>query len=639
MIEDNTAPGSGGIVTCFSAQQHISAEDAADLVRPGNSIYIGSACGTPGTIIRALEARRPTPPDVTVRHFLTTGAYEGEEGLGKTRFYHRVYYIGTDMAPFIRNGNADYVPIRLSEIPRLLERGRLPVDIAFVQVSPPDENGYVSLGVSVDITRTVLRHADKIVAEVNPNMPRSFGDSFLHVSEIDHAVSVDTPLPEYMHDPTDIIAQRIGRYIAGIIEDGSTLQVGLGRIPNQALYFLKDRRNLGIHTDVVSGEMVELLRSGAVTGRSKSLHRGKVVASFAIGNRELYDLIDLNPMFHFLPIEEVCNPAVIAQNHNMVSITQAFGIDLTGQTAIDQFDGAFYGGVSTQPDFMRGASRAWNGKPIICMTAVADNGRSRIRPYLTRHDGVGIPRSDVHYVVTEYGIAYLFGKSIQERALALIEIAHPDFRADLLEEAKKLGYVDQAQKPVAAGTYDIEAERRDTLRDGREVMIRPARASDARALQMLFHRLPTQDVYTRFFRRLKFLSLADAQTLCNVDSRRDVAFVAVTGPREDETLVASGCYFLDERTMLAETAFIVDPDWQGTGLGSALQKALRDHAEENGLRGFTAEILPNNEKMLKLAKAASSLVTMDYDEDCYHVTMLFEDEEAEVNIRAARPAE
>ena len=615
-----------GLVQDLAALEakQITAEEAAALVRPGARVFLGTACATPRTILTALEARVPPPPDVCLYHFVTTGAYDASQSAAKTNYYHRVFFVGTDMKPFLPSGAADYVPMRLSEVPRLLENGRIGIDIAFIQVSPPDRNGYVSLGVSVDITMAMVRNARMVVAEVNPNMPDTCGDTHVHMSQIDHVVMVDTPLPSFRHVVADDLAQRIAQYIAGIIDDGSTLQIGLGRIPNEALRYLMKRRDLGIHSDVITDSIVDLIRSGAVTGAAKTQHRGKIVTSYCIGSEELYRLVDRNPMFEFLPIEQVCDPAKIAANHRMVSITQAFGIDLTGQTSVDQFDGVFYGGVSTQPDFMRGTSRAKHGKPIIAMTSTTEDEKSScIRPFLTRADGVGIARSDVHYVVTEHGIAYLFGKSIQERALALIEIAHPKFREELLEQAKALGYVTPGQRPIRTGAYRIEDERTVELRSGRKVMIRPARASDARSLQRLFHRLPPQDVFTRFFQRLKFLSFSDAQNLSNVDQDGDVAFVAVTGPREDETVVASGCYFLNRASNLAETAFIVDPEWQGGGLGSALQDRLREIAQSRGVRGFVAEVLTSNEKMLRLARAASSKVTIDRDDDCYHITMLF----------------
>jgi len=439
-----------------------------------------------------------------------------------------------------------------------------------------------------------------------------------------HIVPVDEPLQTYVHSLPNEIASQIAKYVAGVIEDGSTLQIGLGRIPNEALKYLVDRRDLGIHSDLITDGILGLVKSGVVTGVAKTIYPKKIIASYCIGTEELYRLIDNNPLFNFLPIEEVCDPTVIAANHKMVSMTQAFAVDLTGQISIDQFGGDFYGGVSTQLDFIRGASRAPEGKPIICMASTTDDGEtSRIRPLLLTGDGVGIARSDVHYVITEYGIAYLFGKSIQERALALAEIAHPAFRSWLVEEAKRLGYVAAKQRLAHEGHYQIEEERSLKLRSGRAVLIRPARASDARALQSLFHRLPADDVYTRFFSRLRSLSFEEAQSLCNVDNISDVAFVAVTGPRENETVVGSACYFVNEATNMGETAFIVDPSWQGSGLGSALQERIKEYAVARGLRGFVAEVLASNERMMRLAKSASNNVTIERDEGTFRVTIIF----------------
>ncbi|HEX5042880.1 MAG TPA: GNAT family N-acetyltransferase [Candidatus Polarisedimenticolaceae bacterium] len=610
--------------TDVHGEKVITAEQAARLVKPGDHVFVGTACAAPRTILSALEALDPPPPGVTLHHFLTTGVYEAGASPGGTRYVHRALFIGTDMKPLVPGGKADYVPIRLLEVPRLLESRRLVHDVAFIQVSEPDGNGFVSLGISVDITMAVVRHARMVVAEVNPHMPWTHGDTFVHLSDIAHLVPVDHALPTFAHAVADDIAHQIARYIAGVIEDGSTLQIGLGRIPNQALRYLADRRDLGIHSDVITDGVAELIRAGVVTGARKTVHRRQVVASYCLGSQELYGLVDRNPAFLFQPVEEVCNPAVIAAQNRMVSMTQAFAIDLTGQTSIDQFQGEFYGGVSTQPDFMRGASLARDGKPIICMASTTDDGRtSRIRPLLGEGDGVGIPRSDVHYVITEYGIAYLFGKSIQERAMALTEIAHPAFRPWLLEEGKRLGYLTAKQRPVHAPRYEIGEERSVTLEGGRAVLLRPARTIDARALQGLFHRLPPEDVYTRFFRRLKSLSIEEAENLCNVDQESEVAFVAVAGPRENETVVGSACYFVNHTSNMAETAFMIDPEWQGVGLGSALQTRMKEHALARGLRGFIAEVLATNEKMIRLARAASDDVRIEGDGSTCRISMLF----------------
>jgi acyl-CoA hydrolase len=321
--------------------------------------------------------------------------------------------------------------------------------------------------VSVDLAPAVLAVARHVIAEVNPAMPRTHGESFVHVDHFDALVSVDTPVTEYRHPQIGEAAQMVARYIASIIDDGSTLQIGLGRVPNEALRYLTDRRDLGIHSDVITDGVVDLVEAGVVTGRRKTYHRERIVTSSCLGTRRLYDFVHDNPRVIFLPIDQVCDPVAVAANPSTVSITQAFAVDLTGQVCVDQFEGEFYGGVSTQAAFMRGAARSTGGKPIICLASTTENGASRIKPLLAAGEGVGIARSDVHYVVTEYGIAYLFGKSIRERAVSLIEVAHPSCREELLTVAKRLGYVPPEQYLASRAAYSVYEERAVKLKNGK----------------------------------------------------------------------------------------------------------------------------------------------------------------------------
>src|SRR6516225_9722020 len=461
----------------------VSAEPAVSAIRAGSRIYISTGCAAPCSLLAVLETMEPGSADIDFDSFLTTSALPQVEGASCAYYGHRTYFVGSEMRGLAATGQLDYVPISLEEVPRLLRSGRLPIDVALLQVSPPDARGFVSLGVSVDLAPAILSVARMVIAEINPAMPRTHGDSFVHLDRFDALVKVDTPVAEYLHPKIGEIAEHIARYIASIIDDGSTLQIGLGRVPNEALRFLKDRRDLGIHSDVITDGVMDLVEAGVVTGRRKSRHRDRIVASYCLGTRRLYDFIDDNPGFEFLPIDQVCHPREVSDQSRMVSITQAFAIDLTGQVCVDQFEGEFYGGVSTQVGFIRGAARSQDGKPIVCLSSTTDDGASRIKPLLEAGDGVGIARSDVHYVITEYGIAYLFGKSIRERALALIEVAHPRWREELLKAATKLGYVRSDQYLASQVAYSVDAERIVTLKKGAKVMIRPARAADAGALQ------------------------------------------------------------------------------------------------------------------------------------------------------------
>jgi acyl-CoA hydrolase len=591
-------------------------------IRPGDRVFVGSACATPRRLLRALEALESPPAGVQLVHFLTDGA-AGELHGPRSSFRHRVFYVGRDMRGLAASGLVDYVPISLAEVPGLLKIGRLTFDVALVQVSPPNRQGMCSLGVSVDVTRAAVLSARRAVAEINPNMPRTGVASEIPLDRFDQVVAVDEPVIEYLHEPLGPEAERIARYVARIIEDGATLQIGLGRVPNEMLRFLRERRDLGIHSDVITEPLVDLVERGVVTGARKSLHPGKVVASLAMGTRRLYDLIDGDPRFAFFPIEEICKPAVIAANAAMVSVTQAFAIDLTGQVCAEARDGALYGGVATQPDFHRGALRSPGGKAIVCLVSMTPAGDSAIRPALLAGEAVAIPRADVHYVVTEYGTAYLFGRSLGERAIALIEIAHPEHRERLLAAAVEAGLVPRGQALRSRIAYPDEEVRAATLRDGRRITMRPTRTGDAPALQALFFRLRPEDVRTRFFRHLRSLTDEMAQHLCSVGYTQEMAFAAVVGDPEAERVVGTSCYFLDPRTGLADVAYMVDPEWQGVGLGSLLQARIMEYARGHGIRGFTADVLAGNAAMLGVFRRSGCEVTSHLDEGVFEVKLLF----------------
>ncbi|MEJ2096849.1 MAG: GNAT family N-acetyltransferase, partial [Deltaproteobacteria bacterium] len=585
----------------------------------------------PRILTNGLENLQKDLEDVQLYHFLVKGAVPFKDGIPNTKFYHKSFFIDRDMQSLIKQGRGDYIPISITQVPNLLRNGGLTIDVALIQVTMPDEYGFVSLGVSADITHAVIQHAGIVIAELNPNMPRTNGDTFVPMKRIDRAVLVDSPVIEFSNSPVDdSISERIAQHIARIIDNGSTLQIGLGRIPNAMLKYLTHRRDIGVHSDVITDSIVDLVEKGIINGKEKSLHPGKIVTSYCLGTRRLYDLIDNNPLFSFYPIEYVCDPSIISKNKKMVSVTQALAVDLMGQVCSDQFAGELYSGISTQPDFLRGTANSLEGKPIICLASTTENGReSRIRPLLREGEGVSIPRSDVHYVVTECGTAYLFGKTIQEKALALIEIAHPSFRLELLEAAKRLGYLRSGQglKCKADGAiecwYPQEEEREFMLKNNTKIVVRPSNAIDVNGLQNLFYQLPPEDVYTRFFRNLKCLSVSEAEHLCNVDYNKEMAFVITTGERENEKIVGSSFYTVNPSTHMADVAYMVLHEWQGMGLGTILQQRMVEYAKSKGLRGFTADILANNHAMLKLAKKCGKL-THKLSRDVYEVEMLFD---------------
>lgn len=422
--------------------RRVTAEEALGCVRSGNRVYIHPGCGTPDPLVQALAARAPELEEVEVVHLLTFGeaGYIRPEMEG--HFRHRAFFIGSNVREAVNAGRADFVPIFLGEIERLFSSGAMPLDVALIQVSPPDEHGFCSLGVGVDTTLTAAKTARVVVAEVNRQMPRTFGDSFLHVSGIDFMVHTDRPLLELPRHPMTELHRAIGRHIAGLIEDGATLQMGIGGIPDAVLFYLRDKNDLGIHTEMFSDGIMELVKEGIVTCERKNFHPHKIIASFVLGSRALFDFIDNNPLIELHPVYYTNDPFIIARNQRMVAINSAVQVDLTGQVCSDSIGRSFYSGFGGQTDFIRGAARSQGGKPIIALPSTAKNGSvSRIVPVLDSGAGVVDTRADVHYVVTEYGVAYLFGKSVRERARELIGIAHPRFRDELADWAARFHYL------------------------------------------------------------------------------------------------------------------------------------------------------------------------------------------------------
>ena len=416
-----------------------TAEVAARAIRSGDHVWIHAGCNNPEELVRAMVARADELREVEVSHLLTFGCADYTERRYEGSFRHRSLFTGANVREAVNEGRADFVPVHLSEVPRLIQTGLLPVDVALVHLSPPDEHGFCSFGVGVECTKAATERARTVIAVVNRQMPRSLGDSFIHVSRLAHVVEADRPVLELPQaGKVGPVARTIGQHVASLIEDGSTLQMGIGEIPDAVLLFLGARKHLGIHTEMFSDGMVDLFERGVVTGEAKTLHRGKIVASFVLGSRKTFDFLNNNPVVEFHPTDYVNDPFVIAGNDRMVAINSALAVDLTGQVCADSIGPQVYSGFGGQVDFIRGAARSKGGKPVIALPSTAREGRvSRIVDTLDPGSGVVTSRADVHYVVTEHGTAALFGKSLRERAAALIEIAHPDFRERLREAARR----------------------------------------------------------------------------------------------------------------------------------------------------------------------------------------------------------
>jgi len=600
-----------------------TAAAAMKLIKPGNSIFIGTGCAQPQHLVNALVEHSSHIYDAHIIHLLTMGVAPYADEKFREKFKMNTFFIADNVRGALRRGIGDYTPIFLSEIPYEFESGRIPIDVALISVTPPDANGLCSFGVSVDIVKSAAANARYTIAQVNSKMPRTFGDSFIHANRLDMMVPLDEDIIEVPVAESGETLQRIGQNIARLVEDGSTIECGIGRIPQVLAEYLKDKKDLGIHTEMFSDWIIDLIECGAITCAKKTLNRGKVVASFCMGTRRLYDYINNNPFFEFYPTEYVNDLNIISQHDKMVGINVGLEIDLTGQVCSDSLGYHFYSGIGGQVDFIRGSARSRGGKAIIAMPSTAKKGNiSRIVPHLTEGAGVVTTRGDVHYVVTEYGIAYLHGKNIRERVLDLINIAHPKFRKKLSQAAKAQNYIYEDQIEVVSDQlhYPEELEHYDTLKDGTEIFFRPIKPTDEPALAEMLYSLSDQSVRTRYMTRTKAFPHRDVQQLTNIDYKNDMAIVGVVPGVSGDEIVAVGQYFLDPKTQAAEVAFVVQDEWQQKGMGTFLLDYITQIAKQRGVKRFYAKVLPNNKPMLVIFHNSGYKVNTEFDGEVYNIT-------------------
>ena len=572
-------------------------------VKRGAKVFIGTACAEPQYLVKGLIDCADNLNDVQILHFITLGQAPYTEKRFDRRFRHNAFFVGPNTREAINEARADYTPIFISEIPDLFKKGILPIDVALIQTSPPDDHGFLSLGISVDIGKAAVESANVVIAQVNKYMPRTLGDTFISIDKVNFIVEHDEPLIEFQYPEPDHVGKKIAANVAKLIHDGDTLHIGYGHIPYAVLSFLEDKKHLGLHTEVISDGFVELIEKGVITGERKTLHRGTSICSFCIGSRKLYDYVANNPRILLYPGEHVYNPLVIAQNENMVSIGSALEVDLSGQICSESKGYHFYSGIGGRLDFIRGAAMSKGGKAIIALPSTTRDGReSRIRAHLQEGAGVVATRGDVQYVVTEYGIAYLHGKSIRERAMALINIAHPKFRKGLLEEAKKRSYVypDQIFIHTESHAYPEEEEYKETLADGTRVTIRPIKPTDEVLVQDFFYSHSDETVYRRYFRSVRSMPHTKAQALVNVDYKNHMAFVATIGEIGFERIIGVGRYGAEpNHPGMVEVAYTTHEDYQGLGLGSLLQDHLEDYAIKMGFKGVSGYLFEDNIPMLR----------------------------------------
>ncbi len=589
----------------------VSAEAAVSRIKRGSRVFIGTGCGEPQHLIRNM-VRDMGMQDIMLYQMLssTLAGYLDEPAFLR-RFSMKLFFISSQMRKAAFEGKIDYIPTYLSQIPRLFYSQRIGLDVALVQVSPPDRFGYCSLGVSVDITRAGMQNAALVIAQVNPRMPKTWGDSFVHVDDIDLFVLHEEPLVETLDDSSilitrrDEVSRRIGMYVSQLVEDGATLQIGFGHLPNIILQYLDKKEDLGIHTQLITDGLLPLLEKKVITNKKKTLIPGRIVASLCMGSERIYRYVDNNPMFYFRSSEYVNDPTVIARNDNLISISSALEVDLTGQVCSDSMGNLFYSGIGDQVDYLRGSAMSKGGFSIIALPSTAKNGRiSRIVPQLSRGAGVATTRGDVHFVVTEYGIAELQGKSIYQRVMELAQIAHPKFREWLIEEAKKHRYIFTDQLPPSQDDLlFLEGYKRTAeLKNGRTVEFRPLLPSDEFAYRNFFYSLQEKTIYYRFFHKMKLFSHEVVQKQwASVDYRKNMSIIGLVQKKGHKEIMAIGTY-AEASAELAEVAFVVREDFQGQGVATLLLEMLEGIAEQNDYKGFLATVLRENTAMIHVFK-------------------------------------
>ncbi|OGR26209.1 MAG: acetyl-CoA hydrolase [Desulfobacterales bacterium RIFOXYA12_FULL_46_15] len=582
----------------------LSPEESVKKIKNGSRVFIGTGCGEPQRLIKAM-IENPAIQDIVIYQMLslTLSRYINDENF-LSRFSIKLFFISVLMRQSAFEGKIDYIPVYLSQIPKLFESHEIGLDVALIQVSPPDDHGYCSLGISVDITLSGMNNADLVIAQVNPEMPRVWGDGMVHIDRFDYLVEYQEPILQSMPGiKNQTVIERIGHYVNMLVDDGATLQIGFGHLPDAILPYLSDKKDLGIHTQVITNGFLPLLKANVITNKKKSYLKDRVIASLCMGSKELYDYVDNNPIFYFKSSEFVNDPNIIANNDNFISISSALEVDLTGQVCTDSKGYLFYSGIGDQVDFIRGSSMSKGGFSIIIIPSTAQDEKvSRIVPHLSEGAGVATTRGDIDIIVTEYGIAEMRGKSIYQRVMELARIAHPKFRKNLIEEAKKRRYIFADQLPPTS--QDLLFLDRylysKKLSTGKNIDFRPLLPSDEFESRNFYYSLQEDSIYYRFFNKRKVFSRDMLQKQwAEVDYRRNMTIIGLMQLGKRKQIVAIGSYAeADEDS--AEVAFLVKEKLHGMGIGSFLLDILESIAKQNNYKKFVATVLAENRKMINV---------------------------------------
>lgn len=582
----------------------LTPEESVKKIHNGSRVFIGTGCGEPQCLIKAM-VEDLSIQDIIIYQMLssTLSNYVNDKNF-LSRFSIKLFFISVLMRQSAFEGKIDYIPVYLSQIPQIFENHEIGLDVALIQVCPPDKHGYCSLGISVDITLSGMKNAEVVIAQINPQMPRTWGDSVVHIDEIDFLVEYEEPLLESLPGiKNQQVVERIGHYVNMLVDDGSTLQIGFGHLPDAILPYLADKKDLGIHTQVITDGLLPLFRNKVITNRKKNYLPDRVVATLCMGSKALYDYVDNNPMFYFKSSDFVNDPNVIAKNDNFISISSALEVDLTGQICSDSKGYLFYSGIGDQVDFIRGSSMSKGGFSIIIIPSTAQDGAvSRIVPHLSEGAGVATTRGDIDIIVTEYGIAEMGRKSIFQRVMELAQIAHPKFRKELIRQAKRRHYIFPDQLPPTSqdllflDSYHYSMK----LANGKRVEFRPLLPSDELESRHFFYSLQEESIYYRFFNKRKVFSRKMLQQQwAEVDYRRNMTLIGLMQLGKRKQIMAIGSY-ADIGSDAAEVAFLVKENLHGMGIASFLLASLETIAKENHYKRFTATVLAENRKMLKV---------------------------------------
>ncbi len=610
-----------------------TAKKALQHIQPGQRVFIGSSCGEPQHLVNTLSESSSRFTDLEIVRLLSieSGPLTAIANRSRSQQFNiRSFYLGSASPKRLRQNRRYTTPINLSQIPQLFKSRMMPINAALIQASPPDDFGWMSLGISVDITLAACESADIVICQINPKMPRVLGSGFIHVNDVDFLVEHEEDLLTIEPLPETEIANTIAKHISSMIDDGSTLQTSLGLTNEAIMLCLSEKNDIGVHSQFLSDGFMRLFSIGVITNKKKGFNKGKLVAGSAVGSHLLYEFIDDNPSIEFHPSDYVNNPSIIARHNSMVSINTVIGIDLTGQVAADALPFNNYTGINGLLDFTRGAAMSKGGKSILMLTATSDHGKkSRIVPDL-EDTPVVVPRGDVHYVATEYGVVNLFGKTLQERAMALISIAHPDFRDELFSKAKELNLIGSHRKFKQAikGVYPLKVEETITI-NGIPIMFRPAKPIDERSIQEHYYTMNRGDIVSRFFHEKKSFVHDQIDTTIEIDYINDLTIIATIGELGFEKIIAVGEYFKNAIVNMAEVAFSVSREFQGYGIAQILQRKLARAAKENGINGLVAYTSPENKGMKKLFHKLPYTVKLEKDDDMIIMSCLFSEPKEE----------